>query len=153
VSTRTPACWKWKPPADIGAVLLHETMRQRWLKPGETELAPKYAQRLEGQAEWRLLWDWHKGRCAICGRRRDDNRFLVTDHDHETELIRGLLCRSCNTLEGGGDSRENEFTRYRERPPAVICGVRLVYIDPWGGSRIFVRRPSPAVSPDDQHPG
>jgi hypothetical protein len=33
------------------------------------------------------------GRCAIC----DNESGLVVDHDHETGLVRGGLCRSCNT--------------------------------------------------------
>jgi len=35
-------------------------------------------------------------KCAICG---DDKR-LVIDHNHETGVVRGILCSRCNTLEG-----------------------------------------------------
>ena len=59
--------------------------------------------------------DWHKGRCAVCG---DDGRRLVVDHCHDTGLVRGYLCRSCNVLEGTGTN--DIFEDYRLRPPAVI---------------------------------
>ena len=121
-----PACWRWKPPADIGAVLLTEEMRRDWLeRNGKIPRLRKYAEQMPEQAQWRLLLGWHRFRCAMCGKSvRDDSR-LVKDHDHETGLIRGLLCYPCNIIEGrsGGDV----IDKYRERPPAVICGVRLIY--------------------------
>ncbi len=36
------------------------------------------------------------GTCAIC-RRIPDEETLFVDHSHSTGLIRGLLCKSCNT--------------------------------------------------------
>lgn len=35
------------------------------------------------------------GRCAICTRRPRARR-LAVDHDHNTGLVRGLLCYTCN---------------------------------------------------------
>jgi hypothetical protein len=38
-----------------------------------------------------------EGKCAICGKHQDaENRRLALDHDHETGVVRGLLCFSCN---------------------------------------------------------
>jgi len=39
-----------------------------------------------------------KSKCACCGIHQNEltNRFAV-DHDHDTGLIRGLLCHICNT--------------------------------------------------------
>lgn len=34
-----------------------------------------------------------EGKCPICLRTRK----LVIDHDHETGVVRGLICRTCNT--------------------------------------------------------
>jgi hypothetical protein len=46
------------------------------------------------------LWDMQDGKCAICeslmqprGRTKDA---ACVDHNHETNEIRGLLCRGCN---------------------------------------------------------
>ena len=38
-----------------------------------------------------------QGKCSLCGRATDS---LELDHDHETEKIRGFLCRSCNLMLG-----------------------------------------------------
>jgi len=38
------------------------------------------------------LWKLQEGKCAICGSDYD----LVIDHDHATNVVRGLLCRPCN---------------------------------------------------------
>jgi hypothetical protein len=39
-----------------------------------------------------------KGACAICNIHQTElDRILCVDHDHETGLIRGLLCSNCNT--------------------------------------------------------
>ncbi|KKL48103.1 hypothetical protein LCGC14_2328860 [marine sediment metagenome] len=35
-----------------------------------------------------------RGKCAICGVKPDR---LVADHDHDTGVIRGMLCQSCNS--------------------------------------------------------
>ena len=39
------------------------------------------------------------GACKICGGKPSDRRLMV-DHDHETGLVRGLLCNNCNRSAG-----------------------------------------------------
>lgn len=73
--------------------------------------------------------DWQDDRCAVCGSRR---RPQVEDHDHDTGWVRGYLCRSCNALEGT-DGRPGVFTRYRQRNPATMLGVRVRYVSPLTG--------------------
>lgn len=41
-----------------------------------------------------------EGRCAICGAHEKEKKFLVVDHCHETQKIRGLLCQQCNSAIG-----------------------------------------------------
>jgi excisionase family DNA binding protein len=41
-------------------------------------------------------YEMQKGRCAICKKSHESNE-LFADHDHKTEIFRGLLCRKCNT--------------------------------------------------------
>lgn len=44
------------------------------------------------------LLDFQDGKCAICLKQIDDNRKRINvDHDHETDVVRGLLCSGCNT--------------------------------------------------------
>lgn len=74
------------------------------------------------------LREWQADRCAICGM-SDSN--LVIDHDHVTAKVRGLLCRSCNTLEGFGHG--GAFSAYRDAPPASVLGVDEVYESPFTG--------------------
>jgi hypothetical protein len=118
-----PACWRWKPPTDIGAVLLTAERRRKVLELGGKGL--KYIDLVEHQAQWTLLRRWHRFRCAVCGESASTNDKLVRDHDHETGFVRGLLCNSCNTTEGFGGGPM--FDKYRERPPVAICGVQLKY--------------------------
>jgi hypothetical protein len=46
--------------------------------------------------EYEALLEKQKGVCAICLRRCVTGRSLAVDHDHETRVIRGLLCMKCN---------------------------------------------------------
>lgn len=82
---------------------------------------------------------FHQGRCSMCGvlpGRQEHHE----DHDHETNLVRGLLCAACNTFEGvtrssatkganvhGQDRDEALWTRYLQRPPATILGLEVRY--------------------------
>lgn len=49
--------------------------------------------------EYERLYDLQGGRCAIC-RGLPDQKRLVVDHDHATNMLRGLLCRGCNLALG-----------------------------------------------------
>lgn len=72
-------------------------------------------------------YQWMRG-CAICGSQAE----TVIDHAHATGLVRGNLCLSCNALEGKGASGP-AFVKYRERNPASMLGIRLMYADPIPG--------------------
>lgn len=101
LDARVPACWSWRAIAvDCGV--------------GDRELR-------------RAFRAWHAGRCAACGFPAGR---LVEDHDHETGLVRGMLCRPCNSSEPHDDGL---FRKYRERSPAEILGLQLHYFDPFNG--------------------
>ncbi|OOC04763.1 hypothetical protein B0293_20100 [Amycolatopsis azurea DSM 43854] len=97
-----PACWSWPAIGGEG---------NGFVEHDETSAA--------GQ---RLLRRWQDERCAICGERGK----LYLDHDHDSGLVRGLLCHSCNTRENGSLIWEN----YRERPPSRILRLEFRYFDP-----------------------
>lgn len=61
--------------------------------------------------------------------------------------MRGLLCQSCNTLEGFASVPGGRFDRYRERNPASILGVKIRYYSPFTGWA----EPEPPPIPLDGH--
>lgn len=71
-----------------------------------------------------------KGRCAICGCTPQTRR-LAVDHDHETGMVRGLLCSGEKGCNHGllGAARDNVETLkravyYLENPPASWLAAR-----------------------------
>lgn len=69
------------------------------------------------------LREYQAGHCAVCGEVR---MRLRIDHDHDTGLVRGLLCNGCNISEGR-DFRAPWFERYRANPPAARLGLAVQY--------------------------
>ena len=101
-----PECWNWTVP-DLSHLL------------GSDPLL------VENEAE-RALREWQAGRCAMCG----EVEPLFTDHDHKTGLVRGLLCHSCNGLEGVQHGANTPLGRYRQKSPAIMLGITVRYFDP-----------------------
>ena len=58
----------------------------------DTQLRNKYGITLE---EYEAMFNAQQGLCAICGEPQN-NKLLSVDHDHDTDIVRGLLCDSCN---------------------------------------------------------
>lgn len=46
-------------------------------------------------AKYQKLLESQGGRCAVC-RQEPSKTALAVDHDHDTGLVRGLLCSRCN---------------------------------------------------------
>ena len=55
--------------------------------------------------EYNVLLAKQNGHCALCSAIPNGRRLHV-DHDHETHVVRGLLCRKCNS--GLGSLGDNE---------------------------------------------
>jgi len=50
------------------------------------------------QKQYNELLEKQNGICAICGKTPEDNgKALAVDHNHRTNVVRGLLCDKCNT--------------------------------------------------------
>lgn len=65
--------------------------------------------------DWEKIRDEQGGQCALCRREPEE---LVVDHCHETNVVRGLLCRGCNVALGKlGDNLESikRVIEYLER--------------------------------------
>lgn len=72
--------------------------------------------------QFNALLDQQNGVCAICGG-PPTRRGWHVDHDHQTGVIRGILCNGCNI--GLGGMRDNpavlrSAAAYIERDPPVI---------------------------------
>lgn len=100
-----PACWQWL----------------------ATDAARGIAATLDGadfpEAK-ELLFAWQDSRCALCG--RQDNA-LIVDHCHRTALVRGLLCRGCNVIEGKAGRDNPRVNAYRSKHPALVLGLEVIY--------------------------
>ena len=47
------------------------------------------------ESEYDAMYKEQNGLCKICGK-EVPHRKLCVDHNHDTNAVRGLLCRSCN---------------------------------------------------------
>ena len=60
------------------------------------------------------------GKCGVCGKDLPpwpSNRTHI-DHDHDTGIVRGLLCSSCNRYEGWIKRNGERLAAYLASPPA-----------------------------------
>jgi Recombination endonuclease VII len=59
------------------------------------------------------MWTHQQGLCKLCGNPMDlENRgsqLTVVDHDHDTGIVRGLLCFGCNIFVGYAQPRLHLF--------------------------------------------
>lgn len=85
----------------------------------------KYVERtynITAEQYWKL-YEAQGGRCAICRRATGKTRRLAVDHDHKTNEIRGLLCKTCNRYGIGIFARDDaevldRAAEYLRNPPA-----------------------------------
>jgi hypothetical protein len=110
--------WRAKDAPERGSIELEEPACWSW--PVLKSDVNQTQKESESRTPEAILSDWQHGLCAICGNKQD----LVIDHDHDTGLIRGLLCHSCNVSESG-----ERWDYYRERNPAKMLGLKASYWD------------------------
>jgi hypothetical protein len=127
----SPACWSWAPPTEAD----RERVRGRYAYLVE---AMGEGDPLKRTLAGLVMVDWQQDRCAACASKTE---VLVEDHDHLTGLVRGYLCRGCNTAEGMNGDGARVWREYRERNPASICGIREFYYN-WY-TKEHARPPSP----------
>ncbi|MGA5598480.1 endonuclease domain-containing protein [Streptomyces cellulosae] len=103
---------------------------EQYMSEGNRYLSWAVPARRAGQTDLDYLLAFQSGRCAWCGR---GDESLAQDHDHETELLRGLLCDGCNKAEAvyGRSIKRPEISRphawdlYRRIPPAVLLDLNV----------------------------
>jgi hypothetical protein len=84
------------------------------------------------------VWDAFAGRCQLCGGDDPGQKGWSTDHDHETGVVRGILCSPCNTGLG----------LFREDPTKLLAAVAyLARFSPNGGGSPKSPSSSPAQVP------
>lgn len=99
--------------------------RTHWREESERRKAANHEKRVTDtygllKGEYALLYVFQGGKCALCRRATGASRKLSVDHDHATGLVRGLLCRPCNSLLGHARDKTMFFLRciwYLRRPP------------------------------------
>jgi len=90
-------------------------------------------QRLYGitEEEYYRILEEQGGVCALCRRANGRSKMLSVDHDHDTGVVRGIICSHDNAAVLGHARDEIEFFErcidYLNSPPAVrAIGVRVV---------------------------
>ena len=95
VEKRCPTCGEVKPPSAYS--------KSRRLKSGMASncrecdrwkrIREKWGLTRE---QWHALWEEQDGKCALCRTDKFGKYGPHVDHDHETGIVRGILCHSCN---------------------------------------------------------
>ena len=80
--------------------------------------------------EYWQIYNYQGQRCFICQRAIGARKRLSVDHDHETRIVRGLLCTPCNR-NVLGHLRDDKYAlqraiEYLAMHPARMAGVNVV---------------------------
>lgn len=85
---------------------VHKRIQRKYLENTATHAAYRKDYQLQyrygiGLNEYQVMLEEQNYRCAICERPRTVDRDLAVDHEHESRVVRGLLCGDCNRSLGG----------------------------------------------------
>lgn len=82
----------------VQKVKYNEVMRRWYNNKGyKKQAADRYGISIN---DYELLLEACGNRCQICLKENANNRRLSVDHNHETGVIRGVLCINCNSALG-----------------------------------------------------
>lgn len=73
------------------------------------------------EEQWSALITSCNNHCPACCKKFSSTRLPCVDHNHETGLVRGLLCTACNYAVGERHDEADWFARiavYLNNPPA-----------------------------------
>lgn len=96
-------------------------VRRRKQRTHESRVMKTYGLR---EGDYKVLYEFQGGRCALCRRATGASKRLAVDHCHALSgraSVRGLLCSTCNTILGHARDDAEYFKRaiaYLESPPA-----------------------------------
>lgn len=82
------------------------------------------------RAQFSQLLAHQYGSCALCG---VESRSLELDHDHRSNLIRGLLCNHCNRQLDEYEKKRRlyrHYENYLQDPPCKVMGLVATYKPP-----------------------
>jgi hypothetical protein len=132
---KLPSCWRHLTPEERTTVQMRGAAAltlgtEVYMSEGNMYLTWEIPPRRKDFSDLAYLHIFQDERCAWCGR---NGLHLVQDHDHETELLRGLLCDGCNKNEAfyGRHIKRPEVARphawdlYRRVPPAKLLDLRI----------------------------
>jgi hypothetical protein len=81
--------------------------QKRWLARQTPDEKYAWGKRAALRRYYGITWDQYilmlkhqHNRCAICKKSPKTGKVLCVDHDHNTGIVRGLLCDLCNTFLG-----------------------------------------------------
>lgn len=81
------------------------------LEQRDKNLRKKYGITVE---DYEQMWYAQDGKCAICGRSPEGGKLYI-DHCHKTNVVRGLLCISCNVRLSIVDDHLSSVVAYLKR--------------------------------------
>lgn len=85
----------------------HDNIRSKQIG---VRLQVRYGITLE---DYEHMYEQQGGRCKICDHEGSrDGKRLHVDHDHETGVVRGLLCNSCNLKLGWYEKNRDAVVAY-----------------------------------------
>jgi hypothetical protein len=104
-------CQQYKLPSDFAPNKRASDRLHSWCRTCHLQYSKVHSHKTRDRrysltaGEWQAMHDAQSGKCAICAgpiaiRRTRIGEVACVDHDHDTGLVRGLLCTNCNGLLG-----------------------------------------------------